>query len=155
VCVVAHNGIAGHQGLENTMATLAAHYWWPTLKEDAKKFARECLHCLSTRGGIVKPRPWGEQVHATKPNEVLHFDFLYLGLAATGKSTCCWSKTTPPSMCGCGQRPWPIRKPSSKLCWSGSRRLESRMSGYQTRAAISRTMLRRVCSMRSAPIIIS
>ena len=75
LCVVAHSGIAGHQGISNTAQTLAEHFWWPTLKADAEKFVRECIHCLCTRGGIVTPRPWGEQVHGTKPNEVLHFDF--------------------------------------------------------------------------------
>ena len=85
LCVVAHSGIAGHQGLANTVQTLSEHFWWPTLKADAEKFVRECLHCLCTRGGVVTPRPWGEQLHGTKPNEVLHFDFLYLGLASTGK----------------------------------------------------------------------
>ena len=87
LCVVAHSGIAGHQGLSNTAQTLAEHFWWPTLKADAEKFVRECIHCLCTRGGIVTPRPWGEQVHGTKPNEVLHFDFLSLGLSSTGKNT--------------------------------------------------------------------
>lgn len=85
LCVVAHNGVAGHQGMANTVKTLADLFWWPTLKEDVEKFVRECLHCLCTRGGAIQPRPWGEQVHGTKPNEVLHFDFLYLGLASTGK----------------------------------------------------------------------
>lgn len=85
LCVVAHSGIAGHQGIANTVLTLAEHFTWPTLKHDAEKFVRECLHCLCTRGGIITPRPWGEQIHGTKPNEVLHFDFLFLGLASTGK----------------------------------------------------------------------
>lgn len=36
-----------------------------------------CIHCMSTRGQ-VEPRPYGRAHHATKPNEVLHFDFLEL-----------------------------------------------------------------------------
>jgi hypothetical protein len=31
------------------------------------------------------PRLLGTQLHATKPNEILHFDFLYIGLSRTGK----------------------------------------------------------------------
>jgi IS30 family transposase len=31
------------------------------------------------------PRPLGTQLHATKPNEILHFDFLYIGLSRDGK----------------------------------------------------------------------
>jgi hypothetical protein len=31
------------------------------------------------------PRLLGTQLHATKPNETLHFDFLYIGLSRDGK----------------------------------------------------------------------
>jgi hypothetical protein len=31
------------------------------------------------------PRPLGTQLHATKPNEILHFDLLYIGLSRDGK----------------------------------------------------------------------
>jgi hypothetical protein len=31
------------------------------------------------------PRPLGTQLHATKPNEILHFGFLYIGLSRYGK----------------------------------------------------------------------
>jgi hypothetical protein len=31
------------------------------------------------------PRPLGTQLHATKPNEILHFYFLYIGLSKDGK----------------------------------------------------------------------
>jgi Integrase core domain len=31
------------------------------------------------------PRPLGMQLHATKPKEILHFDFLYIGLSRDGK----------------------------------------------------------------------
>jgi hypothetical protein len=31
------------------------------------------------------PRPLDTQLHAAKPNEILHFDFLYIGLSKDGK----------------------------------------------------------------------
>jgi hypothetical protein len=31
------------------------------------------------------PCPLGTQLHATKPNEILHFGFLYIGLSRNGK----------------------------------------------------------------------
>ena len=37
LCVVAHSGVAGHQGLANTVQTLAEHFSWPTLKIDTDK----------------------------------------------------------------------------------------------------------------------
>jgi hypothetical protein len=78
LCIIAHGGAAGHQGLQNTFDSVAEFFWWSTMKEDVERFVRSCLHCVSTRGGKVISRPLGEQIHATKPNEVLHWDFLYL-----------------------------------------------------------------------------
>ena len=44
-----------------------------------REFVRQCLHCADTRSGDVVPRPLGETVHGTAPNEVAHFDYLYVG----------------------------------------------------------------------------
>jgi hypothetical protein len=41
---------------------------------------------LCTRGGRIEPRPWGEQIHATRPGEVLHMDFLYMGPSEDGST---------------------------------------------------------------------
>ena len=40
---------------------------------------RQCLHFADTRSGDVVPRPLGETVHGTAPNEVVHFDYLCVG----------------------------------------------------------------------------
>ena len=37
----------------------------------------KCLHCIRLKDTVV-PRPFGHAVHATKPNEVLHYDFLFI-----------------------------------------------------------------------------
>ena len=37
------------------------------------------LPCADTRSGDVVPRPFGETVHGTAPNEVVHFDYLHVG----------------------------------------------------------------------------
>ncbi|KAJ0392975.1 hypothetical protein P43SY_009109 [Pythium insidiosum] len=39
------------------------------------RYVIEHLHCMTTVKGTI-PRPLGETLRATKPNEVLHFDFL-------------------------------------------------------------------------------
>ena len=44
-----------------------------------REFVRQCLHCADTRSGDVVPRPLGETVHGTAPNEVVHFDYLHVG----------------------------------------------------------------------------
>jgi hypothetical protein len=52
---------------------------------DVKGFVRKCLHCVATIPGDTVPRPLGTQLHAANPNEILHFDFLYIGLSRDGK----------------------------------------------------------------------
>jgi hypothetical protein len=84
ICIVAHGGAAGHQGLKNTIDNVASHFWWPSLEADVDQFVRQCLQCASTRGGKIIARPFGEQLHATKPNEILHWDFLFLEPASDG-----------------------------------------------------------------------
>ena len=82
LCVVAHSGAAGHRGFDATLQVLQSVVWWKTMREDLKKFMNECLHCLAVGGPYKTPRPLGEAIHASKPNEVLHMDWLYMeGLA--------------------------------------------------------------------------
>lgn len=46
-----------------------------TIARDVATFVTRCLHCMTTAGGRI-PRPFGETLRATKPSELLHFDFL-------------------------------------------------------------------------------
>jgi hypothetical protein len=55
------------------------------MAKDVKVFVQNCLHCVATITGDKVPRPLGTQLHATKPNEILHFGFLYIGLSRDGK----------------------------------------------------------------------
>jgi hypothetical protein len=56
---------------------------WTTM--DVKVFVQNCLHCVATVPGDKVPRPLGTQLHAIKLNEILHFDFLKIGLSRDGK----------------------------------------------------------------------
>ncbi|KAH9128004.1 hypothetical protein LEN26_009174 [Aphanomyces euteiches] len=77
ICVVAHAGNSGHRGRDATLTSITSWCFWPTLRHDVETFLRSCLHCLSIGGRLV-PRPFGEQLHATQRNELLHADFLTL-----------------------------------------------------------------------------
>ena len=44
-----------------------------------REFVRQCLHCADTSSGDVVARPHGNTVHGTAPNEVVHFDYFYVG----------------------------------------------------------------------------
>ncbi|KAE8886173.1 hypothetical protein PF003_g29779 [Phytophthora fragariae] len=75
LCIVAHAGAGGHRGATTTATALASHFYRKTLKSDVATFVAGCLQCMVTVGGRA-PRPHGETLMATKPNELLHFDFL-------------------------------------------------------------------------------
>jgi hypothetical protein len=68
LCVEAHCRSAGHRAYEATLGAIKKFVARTTIPKDVKV-----------------PRPLGTQLHATKPNEILHFDFLYIGLSRDGK----------------------------------------------------------------------
>ena len=82
--IIAHMGLAGHRGEKATWLKLKEYVWWEGMHEQVKEFVRNCLHCLSAKGGKRIPRPWGSTMHATRPNEILWFDYLYIGQSTEG-----------------------------------------------------------------------
>ncbi|KAF0744145.1 hypothetical protein Ae201684_001287 [Aphanomyces euteiches] len=76
LCVVAHFGMGGHRGVNATRQVLSDRFWWPHMGEDVAFFVGRCLHCATTGAHVL--RPFGMAPHATKPNEILHWDFLYM-----------------------------------------------------------------------------
>lgn len=82
--VIAHAGAAGHRGGQVTMDALAERYWWDTVLDDVKTFQLTCLQCVKIAGGASIARPQGEQLVATRPGQILHFDFLYVGKGEGG-----------------------------------------------------------------------
>jgi Integrase core domain/Integrase zinc binding domain len=76
LCVEAH---------EATLSAIKEHVAWTTMAKDVKVFVQNCLHCVATIPGDKVPRPLGTQLHATRPNEILHFDFLFIVLSRDRK----------------------------------------------------------------------
>jgi Integrase zinc binding domain len=87
LCVIAHAGAAGHRGINATIAALDELFEWASMAEDVSAFINGFLHCMMTMSGKI-PRPLGETLHATKPNELIHFDFLCLYKSERVKSMC-------------------------------------------------------------------
>lgn len=79
ILVAAHAGLAGHRGRDPTIANLEGRFWWQEMRKDAEDFVKSCLHCLTSDSGNTVPRPLGHALHASEPNEVIHFDYCYLG----------------------------------------------------------------------------
>ena len=70
---------AGHRGVAATLVRLQEFFVWSGMEAQMREFVQQCLHCVDTRSEDVVPRPLGETVHGTAPNEVVHFDCLYVG----------------------------------------------------------------------------
>ncbi|CAM9865980.1 unnamed protein product [Sphacelaria rigidula] len=88
--VCTHMRDAGHRGVAATLVRLQTFRVWQGIETHVGEFIRQCLHCADSGVGDVVPRPLGETVHGTIPNEVVHFNFLYGGesgpLASLGLS---------------------------------------------------------------------
>ncbi|ETI57024.1 hypothetical protein F443_00604 [Phytophthora nicotianae P1569] len=84
ICLVGHFGAAGHRTMKATLQAIADKFTWTDLTADVTRFVGRCLHCASVTGGPPMPRPLGEALHAEKPNELIHWDFLTMGPATTG-----------------------------------------------------------------------
>jgi Integrase zinc binding domain len=80
----AHCRFAGHRAYEATLGAIKEYVAWTTLAKDVMVFVQYCLHCVSTIPGDKVPRPLCTQLHATKPIEILHFDFMYNVLSRNG-----------------------------------------------------------------------
>ena len=82
--IISHCGIGGHRASDSTRDKLAGRYAWKTLRADVKQFVQTCFHCVATNTPDRMPRPMGHQIHSTTPNEVIHFDYLFIGEAKEG-----------------------------------------------------------------------
>jgi transposase InsO family protein len=83
LCVIAHAGLAGHRGINTTVKVLQSVFAWKGMQGEVSAFINSCLHCLVVDGKRV-PRPLGETLTATKPNESIHFDFMQLPKSVDG-----------------------------------------------------------------------
>ncbi len=74
----------GHRGLTATTNIVKEKLQWSTMDADIKAFVQSCLVCTLSSSGSKVPRPFGQQIHAQRVSELLHFDFLYVGESRTG-----------------------------------------------------------------------
>ena len=87
ILIAAPTGIGGHRGYRTTETCIRAHFWWKSLANDVEAFVRSCFHCIASETGEIVPRPLGHALHATRPNEMIHFDNCYISKGED--SYCC------------------------------------------------------------------
>eukprot|EP00918_Siedleckia_nematoides_P066858 GHVU01145438.1.p1 GENE.GHVU01145438.1~~GHVU01145438.1.p1 ORF type:complete len:557 (-),score=70.77 GHVU01145438.1:169-1758(-) len=74
--IIAHAKEGRHASMAATMDILTRIAWWPSMSDDVAQFCRECIHCVKGAGNTVIPRPLGYTLQASRPNQVLHMDYL-------------------------------------------------------------------------------
>ncbi len=89
--VIANTATAGHRGVDATFDILKQIYYWKQNQNDVQEFVKGCLHLVGTsqlnEGRLSRTLVSGyhdPQMHATSPNELVHFDYLYMGESTTG-----------------------------------------------------------------------
>eukprot|EP00918_Siedleckia_nematoides_P067010 GHVU01145769.1.p1 GENE.GHVU01145769.1~~GHVU01145769.1.p1 ORF type:complete len:533 (-),score=31.96 GHVU01145769.1:883-2481(-) len=76
--VIAHATDGTHASVAGTYALLAPLVFWTSMKDDVEQFVSECVHCLRGKSNFFMHYPLGETLTATRPNEILHLDYLYV-----------------------------------------------------------------------------
>ncbi|KAG2946424.1 hypothetical protein PC110_g21117 [Phytophthora cactorum] len=79
VFVVAHCGSQGHRGQEAMTLALKSRFYVTKMEDKVARFVRTCLLCKHFKGPRLIPRPYGPLLTPTERNEVVHWEFLFLG----------------------------------------------------------------------------
>ena len=77
VLTVAH-GAVEHRSKKNTRTFITDKFVWKGMNDDIDAFVSDCLLCAKSRTGERIPRKLGNLLHGERPNELIHFDFLYI-----------------------------------------------------------------------------
>ena len=85
LCITSHCTASGHRDLNATRQDLKEVTWKDKVK-DIKTFTKSCLQCNQTKGGHTIPRPWGTVITGKRPNDVITFDFLFIGSPKAGQT---------------------------------------------------------------------
>eukprot|EP00918_Siedleckia_nematoides_P090338 GHVU01198592.1.p1 GENE.GHVU01198592.1~~GHVU01198592.1.p1 ORF type:complete len:894 (+),score=71.71 GHVU01198592.1:1173-3854(+) len=85
VLVIGHARDGAHSSQEGTFSLIGSKFKWVAMANDIAQFCRECIHCMRGASDWVVPRPLGETMMATRPNEIVHVDYLTMDTATTGE----------------------------------------------------------------------
>ncbi|KAJ0392214.1 hypothetical protein P43SY_008832 [Pythium insidiosum] len=79
ILIVSQCGVNAHRGADVMLVQLQSKFEIKSLATLVKTFVATCLLCKHVKGGIIIQRPWSEQRDPAARNEVLHFDFVFMG----------------------------------------------------------------------------
>jgi hypothetical protein len=83
-----YSRVAGHFGIEKTVAVLQKHFYWPKLRQDVGKYIRSCTACAiskptTKKQGLYTPLPTPD-----RPWESISMDYMS-GLPSTKRGNDC------------------------------------------------------------------
>jgi transposase InsO family protein len=78
LCIIAHSSHSGHRNFKETLSNLTKTFTWMNMKKEIQDFCKSCHHCQLFNKNRFIYRPFGQTLLASKPNEILQFDFLFI-----------------------------------------------------------------------------
>ncbi|GMF35863.1 unnamed protein product [Phytophthora fragariaefolia] len=66
-----------------TLQKISERFVGTDMKRDIAFLVQRCPHCASTTGGPPQARQLAEAVHADLPNELIHWNILFMGESDT------------------------------------------------------------------------
>jgi hypothetical protein len=70
---------AGHIGINNTFSRIAAHYYWPGMRQDITNYIKSCKKCLARKGSVAKVELPHNKILAGHFNEIICVDMTHPG----------------------------------------------------------------------------
>lgn len=71
----------GHCAYNAKIDTIKETHWYPETKQDIWEFSHSCIQCIVLQAIDRMHLPLSCALHGSKPNEVIHANFLYMSVA--------------------------------------------------------------------------
>ncbi len=120
------------------LTSLREHFFWIDQHDDVRAFVSSCLLCVLAKSGNKVPGLLSTTLHAKKPNEIIHFDCLFLGESDGDSRYVLVVKDDLSGYCRLEPTTQTLRTPP-KSSPAGREYSRSLMCGYLTKARTSRT----------------
>jgi hypothetical protein len=83
-----YSRVAGHFGVEKTVAVLQQHFYWPKLRQDVNKYIRSCTACAISKPTTKKQGMYTPLPTPDRPWESISMDYMS-GLPSTKRGNDC------------------------------------------------------------------
>ena len=84
--VIGHYGLSGHNMAETTLKRLKKHCSWQTMRTDVYRLVGDCILCRKAKTSLPTRLQMGTHKRASKPNETIHMDYVFIGESKGGAS---------------------------------------------------------------------